>query len=212
VPKPLPASRWALTPPFHPYLMRLAPVRRFTFLWHFPRGFPHRALPGILPCGARTFLSGRNPSERLLLSNGRTLTPAIGPCNVRPPKLGEQGVEGSRGRGVEGSSNRWAARQRNRWAPRQRRRAARQRRRRAPRQRSRRAPRQRSRWAPRQRSRWAPRQRSVMRRSYSSDPASAPLFADPSAGWPLGPSAPRPLESRRAENQNAVHGDPRTAR
>jgi hypothetical protein len=38
---------------------------RFDFLWHFPRGFPHRALPGILPCGARTFLSGRNPSERL---------------------------------------------------------------------------------------------------------------------------------------------------
>jgi hypothetical protein len=30
--------------------------RRFAFLWHFPRGRPHRALPGILPCGARTFL------------------------------------------------------------------------------------------------------------------------------------------------------------
>src|SRR5262245_24095439 len=27
------------------------------FLWHFPRGCPHRALPGILPCEARTFLS-----------------------------------------------------------------------------------------------------------------------------------------------------------
>jgi len=26
------------------------------FLWHFPRGYPHRALPGTLPCGARTFL------------------------------------------------------------------------------------------------------------------------------------------------------------
>src|SRR6185436_13758925 len=25
-------------------------------LWHFPRGHPHRALPGTLPCGARTFL------------------------------------------------------------------------------------------------------------------------------------------------------------
>ncbi len=25
-------------------------------LWHFPRGRPHQALPGILPCGARTFL------------------------------------------------------------------------------------------------------------------------------------------------------------
>ena len=28
-----------------------------SFLWHFPRGHPHRALPGILPCEARTFLS-----------------------------------------------------------------------------------------------------------------------------------------------------------
>jgi len=35
-----------------------APKRfgRSNSLWHFPRGFPHRALPGILPCGARTFL------------------------------------------------------------------------------------------------------------------------------------------------------------
>ena len=28
-------------------------------LWHFPRGHPHQALPGILPCGARTFLPRR---------------------------------------------------------------------------------------------------------------------------------------------------------
>src|SRR5688500_6908090 len=83
VPEPLPTLRWALTPPFHPYLMRLAPVRRFTFLWHFPRGFPHRALPGILPCGARTFLSGRNPSERLLLSNTRTLSLHTASRNAR---------------------------------------------------------------------------------------------------------------------------------
>gem|GEM_PF-4997405 len=26
------------------------------FLWRCPRSFLHRALPGILPCGARTFL------------------------------------------------------------------------------------------------------------------------------------------------------------
>src|SRR5688572_8746853 len=32
------------------------PARAVCFLWHFPRGLPHRALPGILPCGARTFL------------------------------------------------------------------------------------------------------------------------------------------------------------
>ena len=55
----------------------LSRFRRFTFLWHFPRGYPHRALPGILPCGARTFLSGRNPSERLGLSNGRTIAAGL---------------------------------------------------------------------------------------------------------------------------------------
>ena len=27
-----------------------------SFLWHCPRGRPHRGLPGTLPCGARTFL------------------------------------------------------------------------------------------------------------------------------------------------------------
>jgi len=26
------------------------------FLLRFPQGYPHRALPGILPCGVRTFL------------------------------------------------------------------------------------------------------------------------------------------------------------
>ena len=35
-------------------LTRAAPA--VSFLWHFPRGYPHRALPGILLCGARTFL------------------------------------------------------------------------------------------------------------------------------------------------------------
>jgi hypothetical protein len=37
---------------------------RSAFLWHFPRGHPHRALPGILPCGARTFLPARHRAER----------------------------------------------------------------------------------------------------------------------------------------------------
>ncbi len=31
------------------------------FLWHFPRGCPHRALAGILPYEARTFLPRRHP-------------------------------------------------------------------------------------------------------------------------------------------------------
>ena len=34
------------------------------FLWHCPRSFLHRALPGILPCGARTFL----PTPRMRAS------------------------------------------------------------------------------------------------------------------------------------------------
>jgi len=39
-------------------LARRACARRAVCsLWHSPRGHPHRALPGILPCGARTFLS-----------------------------------------------------------------------------------------------------------------------------------------------------------
>ena len=46
--------RQALTPPFHPYPGEGA----VCFLWHFPSARADRALPGILPCGARTFLRG----------------------------------------------------------------------------------------------------------------------------------------------------------
>src|SRR5438445_1282547 len=54
-----PGRRWALTPPFHPYLA--ARLRRFTlpggfFLWHFPSVRPDWVLPIALLCGARTFL------------------------------------------------------------------------------------------------------------------------------------------------------------
>src|SRR5438445_8936181 len=57
-----PGRRWALTPPFHPYLT--ARLRRFTlpggnFLWHFPSGRPDWELPSALLCGARTFLQPR---------------------------------------------------------------------------------------------------------------------------------------------------------
>src|SRR5262245_11593185 len=45
------------------------------FLWHFPRGRPHRALPGTLLCGARTFLRGsrRNRGDRLDCCSGVSL-------------------------------------------------------------------------------------------------------------------------------------------
>ena len=42
-------------------------MRAVSFLWNFPRGRPHRALPGTLPCGARTFL------ERLIHSRSPDL-------------------------------------------------------------------------------------------------------------------------------------------
>ena len=36
VPLPLPQARWALTPPFHPYLVRELPAKAVCFLWHCP--------------------------------------------------------------------------------------------------------------------------------------------------------------------------------
>ena len=61
MPPALPRARWALTPPFHPYrrAAEAARRRRFSFLLHSPRRFRHRALPGIVLCGARTFLPPR---------------------------------------------------------------------------------------------------------------------------------------------------------
>ena len=61
---------------------------RSNFLWHFPRGFPHRALPGILPCGARTFLGlvVRRTCDRLRCCNDRELrcsVPSTQPKTVR---------------------------------------------------------------------------------------------------------------------------------
>src|SRR3954462_12039034 len=54
VPPLLPAARWALTPPFHPY----PAVARWAVcsLWPCPSPRGAQALPGSLPGGARTFL------------------------------------------------------------------------------------------------------------------------------------------------------------
>src|SRR3954463_8010153 len=57
LPPLLPVVRWALTPPFHPYpdLGRtLDPGGFFSVALPSPCGA--QALPGSLPCGARTFL------------------------------------------------------------------------------------------------------------------------------------------------------------
>ncbi len=48
------------------------------FLWHYPRSHLHRALPGILPCGARTFLpilSGSGDRLCISFAAGLTQTP-----------------------------------------------------------------------------------------------------------------------------------------
>jgi len=55
LPRVLPRARCALTAPFHPY--RLGRTEQAVyFLRHFPWTFAPQALPGTLPCGARTFL------------------------------------------------------------------------------------------------------------------------------------------------------------
>ncbi len=52
------------------------------FLWHFPRGRPHQALPGILSCEARTFLPcARRTSDHSNRSNRD---------NLRPPTCGRK--------------------------------------------------------------------------------------------------------------------------
>jgi len=62
LPRLLPDARWAPTPPFHHY--RLHPCtlesawmkQAVYFLLRYPRRFRHRALPGTVLFGARTFL------------------------------------------------------------------------------------------------------------------------------------------------------------
>jgi hypothetical protein len=74
LPLMLPPARCALTAPFHPYPAAIPGNPAFAtqtqderidsedsdgavyFLWHFPSAHAAQALPGTLPCGARTFL------------------------------------------------------------------------------------------------------------------------------------------------------------
>ncbi len=52
-----PVRWWSLTPPFHPYSVRLR-VGAVCFLWHCPASRPGLPLTTTLPCGVRTFLGG----------------------------------------------------------------------------------------------------------------------------------------------------------
>src|SRR5688500_12725364 len=81
VPTLLPAARWALTPPFHPY----PPVARLAvcFLWPCPSPRGAQALPGSLPCGARTFL-GR-PRAPATIASGTLNITAAGPTSPLRP-------------------------------------------------------------------------------------------------------------------------------
>ena len=64
---PLPDSRCALTAPFHP-CRPVETVLGGIFLLHFPSACAAQALPGTVPCGARTFLG--------IVSNDATVWPA----------------------------------------------------------------------------------------------------------------------------------------
>jgi len=64
----LPGSRCALTAPFHPCLIPRSEETRSIggiFLLHFPSARAAQALPGTVPCGARTFLGTPEGMTRL---------------------------------------------------------------------------------------------------------------------------------------------------
>jgi len=88
----------------HPFTLTCAPEGPSAVysLWHFPSPCDARALPGTLPCGARTFL--RRFSERArrrsqLARSPRTTNPAGRPdhlssAEIRKVKLGQGRVKG----------------------------------------------------------------------------------------------------------------------
>jgi hypothetical protein len=94
----LPPARCALTAPFHP----CRPTTRersglaVYFLWHFPWAHAPQALPGTLPCGARTFLPPTAPAgtagerlpgrlpKRSYYRPSEPVPAARSPCNRSP--------------------------------------------------------------------------------------------------------------------------------
>src|SRR6185369_11308928 len=82
VPARLPGPRWALTPPFHPYLdiaLRASPgaclaanvqslfpydtIQAVSFLWPCLSPCGARGLPGVMLSGARTFLRRKSDGD-----------------------------------------------------------------------------------------------------------------------------------------------------
>src|ERR1043165_7895283 len=74
MPPPLRSERWALTPPFHPYLRRSPGTggSLSVVLSLSPRDWRRLDLPVTLPCGARTFL-GRGEADAVVWRRGGTL-------------------------------------------------------------------------------------------------------------------------------------------
>lgn len=85
LPLPLPPARCALTAPFHPYLPPYWAGSAVSFLWHFPWTRAPQALPGTLPCGARTFLPRRERRARLsgrLPTSEYSANPILGSASI----------------------------------------------------------------------------------------------------------------------------------
>ncbi len=80
----LPAARCALTAPFHPCLCRTRRPSAVCSLWHFPSPRGARALPGTLPCGARTFL--RKPGPPAILTRTLDLANPRPSAGIRSPQ------------------------------------------------------------------------------------------------------------------------------
>ena len=74
---PLPDSRCALTAPFHPCRPACA-VLGGIFLLHFPSARAAQALPGTVPCGARTFLGTLASDATVWPAPPRALSHATG--------------------------------------------------------------------------------------------------------------------------------------
>ena len=76
MPSLLPATRWSLKPPFHPYLA----CKAVCFLWRYPSDFSAQALPGTIPSRSpdfprRTPQKGRNSAVIQPSTHGLALTP-----------------------------------------------------------------------------------------------------------------------------------------
>jgi hypothetical protein len=95
MPRPSPAGRWALAPPFHPYLALRGKAGRYLFCGTFPRvaaagrypACPHLefGLSSILPCVCRT-------GPRAPASNGALFILPLPAFGIRPPRTDTDGL------------------------------------------------------------------------------------------------------------------------